>query len=154
MEHTSFQDNYNKIPVIISIKGDRRQIDDENDTVEFVTSGSLSFENGVYSLHYAESELTGMDGTQTTVMVENNKVTVERRGFVSSHMVFEQGQKHLSLYETPVGAITVGVNASAVESTLDENGGQLNVDYSIEIDNAFAGYNGFSIVVVNSSANL
>ena len=136
-------------PAIISIKGEQQISPDEEqgEVIEFVTSGSFGIVNGVCHIKYSESRLTGMEGTKTHVSVDGGKVTVIRSGYISSQMIFEKGQKHLSLYETPAGAFTIGVNAFDVGSQFDENGGSLWVDYSIEIDNAVAGYNYFSIDV-------
>jgi uncharacterized beta-barrel protein YwiB (DUF1934 family) len=135
-------------PAIISIKGEQQPaLDDEIEVVEFVTSGSYRIKDGICHIKYNESSLTGMEGTKTHVSVEDGKVTIVRSGYISSQMTFEKGQKHLSLYETPAGSFTVGVNAFKIDSSFDENGGSLTVDYSIEIDNTIAGYNNFSIIV-------
>ncbi len=138
------------MPAIISIKSEQQPAGSESEEIEFVTRGSYGIKNGIYHIKYNESSLTGMEGTKTHVSVEGSKVTVERSGYISSQMTFEKGQKHLSLYETPMGAFTVGVNAFEIDSSFDENGGSLKVDYSIEIDNAVAGYNYFSIDIKRS----
>ena len=53
-------------------------------------------------------------------------------------MIFEQGQKHLVHYDTEFGSITIGVSASRVRYTLGENGGDISIDYALEIDNTVA----------------
>ena len=74
-----------------------------------------------------------------------------REGEVSSQMVFQEGRRHLSVYNTPFGSMTVGVNTRSLSSTLTETGGQINIDYALEIDHALAGTNSFFIDVKEST---
>ena len=62
-------------------------------------------------------------------------------------MVFEEGRRHLSMYETPYGELSIGVNTKRMRSTLGEAGGDLEIDYAIEIDNLLAGENLFRMNV-------
>ena len=134
--------------VIISIRGMQEFDGADLDAIELVTEGRLSRqgENG-FALSYAESELTGLEGTMTTLQVEPERVTLLRVGGVNSQMVFEEGQRHLSLYETPYGALSVGIHTRRMNCSLDENGGDIEIDYAIEIDQNVAGENTFRIHV-------
>ncbi len=135
--------------VIISIKGMQNYEGTDPDTVELVTQGRLldCGEDGL-SLSYQESELTGMEGTLTTFQVEKSgRVTLMRLGEFNSEMVFEEGRRHLSLYQTPYGDLSVGIRANRVRNSLGMNGGDLEIDYAIEIDHALAGQSLFQIHV-------
>ncbi|MGN0985730.1 MAG: DUF1934 domain-containing protein [Candidatus Enterenecus sp.] len=133
--------------VIISIKG--KQVgEDGPDEMELVTAGRLvRDERGGFTVSYQESELTGLEGTTTVVRIDGPRVTLLRQGAVNSQMVFEEGRKHLSMYETPYGALSVGINTHRMRSTVDEAGGDLEIDYAIEIDNLLAGQNFFRMNV-------
>ena len=134
--------------VIISIRGKQSFEDQEPEVIELVTEGRLSLdgEDG-YTLSYQESELTGLEGTLTTFQIEPERVTLLRVGEVNSQMVFEEGRRHLSMYETPYGALSVGVNTRRMHSDLGLAGGNIEIDYAIEIDHAVAGQNLFRIQV-------
>ena len=135
--------------VILSIRG-QQTTDDTNspDVIELVTEGTLTgHDNGNYTLRYQESELTGLDGTQTTIQVEGGSVSILREGQVNSQMVFEEGRRHLTMYNTPYGAMTLGVNTRRMKVDLDETGGSIEIDYALEVDHAVAGENLFSIYV-------
>ena len=98
-------------PVIISIKS-TQNMDGQEDTIELVTQGVLrhSEEEG-FALVYPESELTGLEGgTLTTFRIAPDRITLLREGTINSEMIFEEGQKHFSLYETPFGGLMLGVN--------------------------------------------
>lgn len=89
--------------VIISIKGKQSYEDMEDETIELVTEGRLDPDGTEgYTLSYQESELTGLEGTLTTLQIEPERITLLRIGEVNSQMVFEQGRRHLSLYDTPL----------------------------------------------------
>jgi uncharacterized beta-barrel protein YwiB (DUF1934 family) len=137
-----------KQPVILSIRGQQTVDNDEPEVVELVTEGVLSGgDDGAFTLTYQESELTGMDGTRTTFQVEQGRVTLLREGQVNSEMVFEEGRRHLSLYNTPYGALSVGVNTHRMKVRLDQGDGEIEIVYAIEIDHAVAGQNLFQISI-------
>ena len=134
--------------VIISIQGKQSFQAQEDDTIELVTEGCLSPDgDDSYTLSYQESPLTGLEGTLTTFQIEPGRVTLLRVGEVNSQMVFEEGRRHLSMYDTPYGALSIGVNTRRMRNELGANGGSIEIDYAIEIDHALAGQNLFRIQV-------
>lgn len=128
-----------KKDVIITIKGLQSFEDTGDDSVELVTSGRFYEKNGNYYISYKESELTGLGNTTTTVKVEKNKVTVIRFGDLETHMIFEEGKKHISYYDMGFGALTVGISTKSIDKSLSDLGGQMKIDYAMEINNAVAG---------------
>ena len=137
--------------VIISIQGLQHYAGMDSDNIELVTEGKLEDAGGALRLSYQESELTGMEGTTTVFHVEPERVTLLRMGNVSSEMVFEEGRRHMSLYSTPYGSMEVGILARKLRSTLDQNGGKLEINYDIEINHTLAGQSLFRIDVRESS---
>ena len=134
--------------VIISIQGKQSFQAQEDDTIELVTEGCLEPDGDEgYTLTYQESQLTGLEGTLTTFQIEPDRVTLLRVGEVNSQMVFEEGRRHLSMYDTPYGALSVGVNTRRMRCRMGEHGGNIEIDYAIEIDHAVAGQNQFQIDV-------
>ncbi len=133
--------------VIISIKGSQLYEGQAPDVTELVTGGTLRREKEGYTIAYQETELTGLEGTTTKLRIEGPKVTLLRQGSVNSQMVFEVGRKHLSMYETPYGALAVGIETRRMKNTVDEAGGELEIDYAIEIDNLLAGKSQFQLNV-------
>lgn len=134
--------------VIISIKGKQLYAEGGPDEMELVTAGVLRREGqDRYTISYQESELTGLEGTTTVVQVDGGRVTLLREGNINSQMVFEEGERHLSMYETPYGSLSVGILTRRMRSTLGEAGGDLEIDYAIEIDHLVAGQNIFRMNV-------
>ena len=136
-----------KKDAIISIRG-RQELDDpETDIVTLVTAGRYYRRNGSYYVTYDETDLTGMTGTKTTLKVSNGSVTVLRTGLYPSQLGFEEGKRHMSLYETGFGPLTVSVRTECIQNSLTDQGGSLNVRYAVEIDHAHAGVNNLCIDV-------
>ena len=133
--------------VVISIKGMQKYEGTLPDVVELVTAGRLSREGESYTLSYQESELTGLGGTLTTILVDGKQVTLLRVGEFNSQMVFQEGRRHLSMYNTPYGAMAIGVHTRRLLAELTDQGGDIEVDYAIEVDHALAGRNIFRINV-------
>lgn len=125
--------------VLLTIDGSQRFQDEAPETTSLVTDGTLRVEDGAVILSYAESELTGMRGTQTTFRIEKDRVTLTRTGAVQSVMVFSVGQEDRSLYDIGVGALMICVRTERISSTMDENGGVLEVFYAISIEDDTAG---------------
>lgn len=130
--------------VIISIKG-TQTTEDDSDVYELVTDGTYSFSDSSCQFTYMESELTGLEGTKTTFLIDKNQVMLTREGSFNSQMVFEKGKKHYFLYETPYGAATMGINTHKFSSGLSEHGGNIELAYAVDLDNVMLGKNNFEI---------
>ncbi|MEG2378066.1 MAG: DUF1934 domain-containing protein [Oscillospiraceae bacterium] len=136
-----------KKDVIITIKGLQNYEEQDKDSVELVTAGRFYLKEGNYYITYKESELTGLGSTTTTLKIEDERVTILRSGETRSHMVFEEGQKHVSYYDTVAGALTVGISTRKIKKKITEHGGRLMIDYAVEINNSVTGENAFDIGV-------
>jgi uncharacterized beta-barrel protein YwiB (DUF1934 family) len=140
--------------VIISVKGTHTTADKDSNMLELVTEGTYYRKGHSYYITYKESQVTGMEGTTTTLEINKGVVTLIRFGTVNSQFVFEQGQKHLSHYDTSHGTFTVGVFANQVNVNVDEKGGEIWVDYSLEIDNSKSGENDFYMNIRKIGTNI
>jgi uncharacterized beta-barrel protein YwiB (DUF1934 family) len=133
--------------VIISVKGIQTSAGKDTNTLELVTEGRYYKKGNTYYVTYKESEVTGMDGTTTTLKITDGIVTLMRFGSVNTQFIFEEGQKHVSYYDTQYGTFTVGVMANAVTVDVDDAGGEIRVDYQLEIDNNKQGGNDFHMFI-------
>ena len=124
--------------VIISIKGIESLVDDsDSDNIELVTEGKYYKKGDKHYLSYLESgEMTGFDGTQTTLKIDGSTVSLTRFGEINSHMVFKEGERHLGHYETPYGSFTVGITSDSVNVDIGETYGNIRIKYMLEIDNS------------------
>ena len=136
-----------KLPVLLSIRGEQYFDDIDPDATELMTEGTMEVTEDGIVLSYEESELTGMEGTTTTFEVKGPRVTLIRSGAVNSQMVFEEGRQHTSLYETPFGELSVDIQTSELKHNLSERGGLMEIKYSIAVEHTVTGRNCFKIRV-------
>ena len=120
---------------------------DDDNTIDFTTDGLYTYDGDTACLTYLETEVTGMEGTRTSVVVTPEKVVVDRDGTVTSRMVFEPGKKHAFLYDTPVGSATMHMATRDLRQRFNEHGGQVEIDYVLDMEHAFASRNRFRLTV-------
>ena len=129
-----------KKQVVLSICGKQSYAGQEPDMIELVTDGTMEeLCTGCWEICYEETALTGMEGVSTSFLVEPEKIVLTRSGKLNSQMVFRQGIPHDSLYQMDFGALMLSVTASKIDSNLSENGGTVDLSYSIEIEKTAAG---------------
>ena len=125
--------------VTLSIRGQQSYAGQDPDVIELVTEGTLEALDNGWKLCYEESDLTGLAGVSTTFQVEDKTVTLIRSGKLNSQMVFQEGVPHDSLYQMEFGALMLTVCATQVETNLTEDGGTIDLKYSIEVEQNAAG---------------
>ncbi len=128
-----------KIPVMLSIRGRQNYPGQEPEVIELVTEGTMEQRPNGWALVYEESDLTGLKGVTTTFLVEQDKVTLDRKGPLCSQMVFQTGVHHESLYQMEFGALLITVCASKVYHDITPQGGTVDLTYTIEIEHSAAG---------------
>ncbi len=128
-----------KQKVMLSIQGRQCYSGQEPDTIELVTEGTLEYRDGGWEVCYQESELTGLAGVITTFFVEPKRITLTRTGALRSQMVFSLNEPHDSLYQMEFGAFMITVCATNMFCDISENGGIIDLVYSIEIEKTEAG---------------
>ena len=89
--------------------------DEEN--IDLQTAATLYERGGKYYIAYEESELTGLEGTKTTVKLDGKTVALIRTGTFPSHMLFAEDERHLI------------------------------IDYTVEVDNSLMGEHHFEMTV-------
>ena len=115
------------------------------DRLELYTEGHMTVEPSptgaeIVSIHYDESELTGMDGAHTTLLFHTDDaglVSLMRSGAVTTAMTFRAHCRALCVYETPFMPFQVGIHCLTVDNRLLTDG-ILKLDYIIEIRGARA----------------
>lgn len=137
-----------KKDVIITIASKQNFEGCEPDNINLITAGRLYRRNGKYFISYEESELTGMEGTRTTLKLEDRQVTMTRTGTHPAQMLFAEHKRHVGLYQTEVGSLAVSTHTSQLINNIGENGGSLSIDYTVEIDSNLAGTHRFEMAVI------
>ena len=119
------------------------------ETMEIRSVGKLTEKDGRRTYSYDETEVTGMDGSTTSVTYMADRpelVTMLREGAVSTALVFEEGKRHHCVYQTPYMPFQICVHTLKVDNRLDTER-TLFLDYIIEIRGARAERTKFSMEI-------
>lgn len=136
-----------KRDVMITVDSKQEHPNEEAEVMNFITEGTYYKEENAYYVTYAESAVTGLDGTTTTMKISPESITLIRHGSVSSLMVFEKGRKHTSGYNTEFGMVEVGVTAHRLKVDMNDCGGQFDLEYIIEVNNQVTSFTTLNVKV-------
>ena len=65
---------------------------DKDEVIEVVTPGKFHLGESEFKAVYEESEISGMDGTTTTLVIKDDVLVLEREGSTSTRMEFKKGE--------------------------------------------------------------
>lgn len=127
-----------------------------DETLEMFTEGVLRESENRVELVYNESELTGMEGSITTVSFEKDApqlVSMMRGGSVSTVLIFEPGKRHICAYNTPFMPFEICVHTLSTDNSLLSSG-ELYLDYMIEIRGATAERTRFALSISRDECDI
>lgn len=136
------QENY-----LISIVG-TQFVDDEKNEIRLETLGSYVIKEGKQYIVYKEYNEDDPNKYRTSVLkIENNRRVTLMRSGDATRLILEQGKRHLCQYGTEFGSIMLGVFASCVDSSLVETGGNLHIQYTLDVNSNLSSRNEININV-------
>ena len=111
--------------IMLKIVG-TQNVDNDTDTIEFMTEGRIYQKGDATYIVYEESKFSGLEGCKTTVKVSGDKVDTQ--------IEFEKGKRFEGYYQTPFGPVEMEVTTNSLTNNLSfEKGGRLNIDYNIAL---------------------
>lgn len=126
----------NKDNVTISLTSIQWQDDEMNET-ELLTKAHFSKSGDNYVISYEDTEATGFEGSVTTITVNGSKsASIIREGTANTILSLEIGRKHYCQYDTPYGAMQIGVYTHSIENSINKNG-RLYLKYTLDINSSF-----------------
>lgn len=136
------EDNY-----LINVLG-TQTVDGESDSIEVITTGDCRIEDGRVIITYPEfSQEDPNVRTDTTVIFDGTKLSIERKGEMSSRLMLEKGRRHRCLYDTPMGQMMIGIFTDSITADVREEGGAIRASYQLDFNNSAVSYNEFNITI-------
>lgn len=135
-----------RLEVLISIVGEQ-DANGQKDRSELLTDGMMTVTPDGVRLSYRESAATGMEGTDTTLTVQPEKVTLSRTGTHAGLLVLEHKRRHLCSYGTPYGDLMLGVFTEKMEQEMTENGGSVRLAYTLDVGGSMLSRQELSVTV-------
>ncbi len=116
-----------KIRIISSVK-------DENgrqQPSEQICFGRMTEKNGTNYVFYEESEVTGLEGTKTTIKWNDERIIILRSGTLDHRQEFCQGLVDKSLYQTPYLKIPLETATKYLYTGFRKGVWNLEIEYSL-----------------------
>jgi uncharacterized beta-barrel protein YwiB (DUF1934 family) len=131
------------ISVQIDVRSLQRQ-DGEQNIINYQTRGYLYQQGQATYLQYQEGA-EGLEGVQTTLKLEKNRVTLIRHGNISMNQVFEKGLRDEGTYHTPYGDLALGTETTLLEMVLGYEEGRMRIFYDLYLGGAISSVNTLEI---------
>ncbi|HII4439244.1 DUF1934 domain-containing protein [Clostridium perfringens] len=103
----------------------------EKEKIEVVTVGEFSINGDEFIATYDETEISGMEGTKTTLKIKGDKVVLHREGTTSTKMEFQKNNTQVALYNTPYGMLELKTSTKELDLDVNENGGNISIKYHL-----------------------
>lgn len=138
---------------LISIVG-KQNVDGETGEITLTTLGSYITKGNSRFIVYKEYDAESSRAPVTSVLkVEgNDTVTLMRGGNGHTRLILEKGKRHQCRYETDFGSMMVGIFTSSVHSRLHEKGGELEVNYTLDINSDLSSINEIFVTVKEANS--
>lgn len=129
--------------VLLSVTGIVQDVgmEESSDEMRLVTTGELSGneEEDSWRLRYTETQPDSTETDKVTFTMQKGVVTMQREGQLSTSMIFSQGNRYEGSYNTPYGALEMGVFPTQVKySVSDLAKGEVVLKYQLDIQGQYA----------------
>ena len=131
----------------IDIIGRQEYAPQEKGEISLSTTGTYTQRGGARFIAYKEYDQDDPKLARTAVLkVEPGKVTMMRAGS-TTRLILEEGRRHLCLYDTGYGPLTVGAFTSELHDALKQKGDSLRIKYTLDIDSNLSSKNEIHVKV-------
>lgn len=138
-------------PIIVSVTSIQRDSEGEDAVVELVSPGKYYETARAKHIVYHESEVTGLEGTKTTIKVYEDSVVLLRSGQVSMRHEYRLGKTNESHVETPFGDIVLAMYTHELDIQITDGVGHVHLGYDISLDGEWQYYNQLHIEIREDS---
>ena len=107
---------------------------EEEDIIEVINVGRYRIINGSEYVKYDEVYEESTQKSTNTIKISEKCVEITKKGLVTAHMSFVEGEKPMTFYDTPYGSIYLGIFAQNIQIERDEDDIRISIDYSIDMN--------------------
>lgn len=119
----------------------------EKEYLELTSLGTMERKGNKVMISYKESELTGMDDTETTIILSEEDVIIRREGDYISMLEFCPKEPRQCLYHTPYGTFNVTTETSNYRLVDGEKKMELFLNYGLLIEGESQGATQIEMVI-------
>ena len=120
--------------VLIGIRGLHTAGEGIDDDIEVIFPASCRHLGDMWCVYYTEPVEGHNETIQNLIKLKNSHIEVTKKGLTNTHMVFEEGKKTLTWYETPLGSVSLGIAATSVKVRESEDRIEANAVYALDVN--------------------
>ncbi len=124
--------------VLVTISGMQIEPLAEGEAVQTMQHGKYRSMAGkdvvAYDEHVGDAGAGGFSVVKNVLKIGDGLVTLTKRGYVTTEMVFKAGYQHAGIYETPYGTLHVGMVTSRLSISRNEESIDVGIDYGLDIN--------------------
>lgn len=119
--------------VLVRVKSETHD-DEAGDCLEIDYIGRINRVNGKIYVQYEEMVEGESRMTENIVKIspDDSCVEITKKGPITAHMEFKAGKRSHTFYETPFGAVNMGIYTRQTDIDISDKDIKILLDYSIE----------------------
>jgi uncharacterized beta-barrel protein YwiB (DUF1934 family) len=107
---------------------------EKTEKIEVIHCGNYAVVNGKEYIRFDEVYEGEEKKCSNMIKIADNSIELTKKGAVTAHLSFVQGQKTMTCYETPYGNLYFGVFTRSVQIERSEEKITIDVDYALELN--------------------
>lgn len=123
--------------VLLTIKGLQLFEGTGSDEIETIYPGEYFYRNQSHFILYDEQPEGIPEVIKNMVKLNDREFVITKKGPVTVQMVFEEGKKTMTDYNTPFGNIMISMDTSKLEVEESEDRLKIHIEYALEANYQF-----------------
>ena len=124
-----------KEDILISVKGlHTLDKDGEQEEIEVISPGKYYFKNGKHYIFYEEQPQDGTECIRNRISLCDGLLELQKKGAMSTKMVFERDKRRESWYNTPFGNLLAGITVTDMQVKEEEQQIDISIEYDLEVN--------------------
>ena len=108
--------------------------DGGDNKTETFSEGEYYEKDGCRYIFYDEIVTDAGDAVRNQIKIENNRISIRKRGIISSELIFEINRNNVSEYSTPFGTFLMGVFANDIKYKETDDRLDIDINYAMEVE--------------------
>lgn len=122
--------------IILTISGLHTNDGETGDPIEVVTPAQYFLKNGKHYVLFDEV-MEGVEGEiKSTLKMTEDRVELIRNGAATARMIFEENQEYSTIYQTPMGPLSLSLYTDRIAAELEEEQMNVEIEYSLKAEGA------------------
>lgn len=139
---------------IISIEG-KQVVDNQQDIIKLTTLGTYLKKGNTRYIVYDEYENENTPINKNIIKIHNsNHITLIKSNNARSRLILKKNERHQCHYNVGSYFMILGVYTNKININLDDNGGTVEVTYTLDINSTVTSYNKIYIKIRRANNNV